>query len=99
MAASYNASLLASRQDVVVVTINYRLNVFGFAVTPLPNGEVLANNGLRDQRVAMQWVRTNIEAFGGVSKQITIFGESAGGQSVLYRVISPGSKGLFDAGI
>lgn len=60
--------------------LSYRLNVFGF-----PGGSDLTNNlGLLDQRLAVEWVRDNIEAFGGDSKRITIFGQSAGGSSVDY---------------
>jgi cholinesterase len=64
---------------VILVTINYRLNIFGFPTAP---GIVYQNPGLLDQRLAMEWVRDNIEAFGGDPNRITLFGESAGGIAV-----------------
>jgi len=94
----YNGSVLASRQQVVVVAANYRLAAFGFAATGGPRG-ARANNGFRDQREAMRWVRAHIRAFGGDPHRLTIFGESAGGQSVAIHTVSPGSAGLFDRAI
>jgi cholinesterase len=77
----YIGSKLAATQDVVVVTINYRMNVFGFPGAPtLPD----QNLGILDQRLAVEWVRDNIVGFGGDPKRITIFGESAGSMSVDY---------------
>ena len=81
--------------DVVVVTINYRLNVFGF----LGAGELAAeagaagtgNYGIADQRAAMAWVQTHIHAFGGDGSDITVFGESAGGNSVLNHLAQKAS--------
>ncbi len=70
------------REGVIVVTINYRLNAFGFLPHPAledPTG----NFGLKDQVMALEWVQDNIEAFGGDPENVTIFGESAGGHSVL----------------
>jgi cholinesterase len=77
----YIGSKLAANQDVVVVTVNYRMNVFGFPGAPtLPN----QNLAILDQRMAVEWVRDNIAGFGGDPKRITIFGESAGAISVDY---------------
>ncbi|KAJ5238356.1 hypothetical protein N7468_002975 [Penicillium chermesinum] len=74
----YDGESLAADHDVVVVTINYRLNIFGFSGAPgLPQ-----NVGLLDQRMAVEWVHQNIKAFGGDPDRITIFGSSAGGASV-----------------
>lgn len=87
----FNASVLAARENVVVVAANYRLGAFGFAAT-LPSG---LNNGLRDQQVALHWVRMHIAKFGGDPGRVTLFGESAGGGSVSFHVWSPASKGLF----
>ncbi|KAF2396044.1 alpha/beta-hydrolase [Trichodelitschia bisporula] len=75
----YTGSRLAGEQDVVVVTFNYRINIFGFPLAPALTD---ANPGLLDQRLAVEWVRDNIASFGGDPKRITIFGESAGGASV-----------------
>ncbi|EAW10001.1 carboxylesterase [Aspergillus clavatus NRRL 1] len=76
----YTGEHLAAKNDVVVVTFNYRLNIFGFSGAPgLPQ-----NVGLLDQRMAIEWVHSNIAAFGGDPGRITIFGQSAGGASVDY---------------
>ncbi|GES60367.1 carboxylesterase, type B [Aspergillus terreus] len=76
----YNGQALADEHDVVVVTFNYRLNIFGFSGAPgLPQ-----NVALLDQRLAVEWVHRNIAAFGGDPTRITIFGQSAGGASVDY---------------
>nr|AXU41412.1 carboxylesterase 1 [Conopomorpha sinensis] len=78
--------------DVVLVTINYRLEVFGFLCLDTP--EVPGNAGMKDQQAALKWVQKNIHSFGGDAKNVTIFGESAGGASVAYHFLSPTSKGL-----
>ena len=76
----YDGEYLAGNQDVVVVTLNYRVNIFGFPGVPsLPQ-----NPGLLDQRLAVKWVRDNIAGFGGDPTKITLFGQSAGGASVDY---------------
>ncbi|GME47549.1 hypothetical protein W97_08595 [Neofusicoccum parvum] len=77
----YDGSSLAANQDVVVVTINYRLNVYGFPGSPeIPIDA--RNLGFLDQRKALDWVQQNVGAFGGDPTKVTIFGESAGGYSV-----------------
>ena len=73
--AWYDGSNLAQRADAIVVSINYRLGVFGFLGA--------TNLGLLDQICALRWVNRNIEAFGGDPENVTIFGESAGGASVV----------------
>jgi para-nitrobenzyl esterase len=97
----YDGQFLASRQDVVVVTFNYRLGPLGFF--PLPaladEGSPLGNQGLLDQRRLLEWVQDNIAAFGGDPGNVTIFGESAGSADVCYHVASPGSRGLFHRAI
>lgn len=97
----YESSSLASQGDVVVVTINYRLGPFGFMVHPAlkdTQGHE-GNYGFLDQVLALRWVNKNIRNFGGDPKNITIFGESAGGMSVGLHLISPLSKGLFQKAI
>ena len=100
----YDGSALA-RQGVVVVTLNYRLGPLGFMVHPAleaehrGGGAAPANFGLLDQIAALRWVRQNIAAFGGDPDRVTIFGESAGGQSVLALMTSPLAQGLFHRAI
>lgn len=77
----YDGSFFASYEDVIVVTVNYRTNVFGFATTPeLPIDQ--QNLGFLDQRMALDWVQRNIRAFGGSPDKVTVFGESAGAFSI-----------------
>ncbi|KAK5149886.1 hypothetical protein LTS14_010601 [Recurvomyces mirabilis] len=76
----YNGQYLADTEDVVVVTINYRLGIFGFSGAP----GLEQNVGLRDQRSAVEWVRDNIAGFGGDCERIIILGQSAGASSVDY---------------
>jgi para-nitrobenzyl esterase len=96
----YNASWLATRGDIVVVTINYRLGALGFLAHPAfgPKGDV-GNYGLADQQAALRWVRDNIAKFGGDPDKVTIAGESAGAMSVCDHLVAPGSAGLFRAAI
>jgi para-nitrobenzyl esterase len=94
----YDGAPLARRGDVVVVTINYRLGPLGFLylkdLCPDLDGAV-GNAGIRDQVVALEWVRDNIAAFGGDPENVTIFGESAGGMSVGTLLGMPSARGLF----
>ncbi|WYZ34010.1 hypothetical protein EsH8_I_000286 [Colletotrichum jinshuiense] len=76
----YNGKYFAEAQDVIVITVNYRINIFGFPGAP---GQP-QNLGLRDQRAAVEWVRDNIAGFGGDPAKITIAGQSSGGVSVDY---------------
>ncbi|KAI8422006.1 hypothetical protein MSG28_009911 [Choristoneura fumiferana] len=85
------------RHDVIYVSINYRLDVLGFLCLDIE--EVPGNAGLKDQVLALRWVKRNINNFGGDPENITIFGESAGGVSVSYHLMSPMSKGLFKRAI
>ena len=84
-------------RDVVVVSINYRLGLLGGLY--LDREKVPGNQGLRDQILALRWVQDNIHQFGGDKKRVTVFGESAGGMSVMNLVLSPAAKGLFSAAI
>ncbi|CAH0713057.1 unnamed protein product, partial [Brenthis ino] len=85
------------RHGVILVTINYRLEILGFLCLGIK--EAPGNVGLKDQVESLRWVKRNIKAFGGEPNKITIFGESAGAASVLYHVVSPMSKGLFQKAI
>jgi para-nitrobenzyl esterase len=91
------------RAGVVLVTVNYRLNVFGYMSHPALSAEsptgTSGNYGLQDLIAALGWVRENIAAFGGDPANVTIFGESAGGQSVSELMASPQARGLFDKAI
>jgi len=89
----YDASPLALRGDVVVVTINYRLGLFGFLSTE--DKASRGNFGLWDQHLAFKWAKDNIASFGGNPNSITIFGESAGGWSVSLQSLAIQNKGLF----
>ncbi|UGV31247.1 carboxylesterase family protein [Halopseudomonas aestusnigri] len=84
-------------EDIVVVTVNYRLGKLGFTAHPGLTEEQGASGsyGILDQQMALQWVQDNIEAFAGDPANVTIFGESAGGLSVLSHLVSPASSGLF----
>lgn len=84
-----------ARDGVVLVSMNYRLGAPGFA--PLPDAP--SNRGIRDQLAALEWVQDNIAGFGGDPGNVTIFGESAGGMSVLTLATSPASQGLFHRAI
>ena len=90
----YNGSRLAANGNVVVVNLTYRIGVFGgFELGDL--GEGFDDNlALRDQIAALRWVRDNIAAFGGDPQRVTVFGESAGGTSVLALLASPAARGL-----
>lgn len=97
-AALYDGRHLAAR-GVVLVTLNYRLGRFGFFDHPQIDRSEGPNFGLLDQRAALCWVRDNIAAFGGDPRRVTLFGNSAGGESVLFHMTSPGSRGLFHRAI
>jgi para-nitrobenzyl esterase len=89
-----------ARKGVVTVTLNYRLGHAGwFAHPALDKQAEFANYGLMDQIAALKWVKANIAAFGGDPKNVTIFGESAGGISVLYLMLAPDARGLFQKAI
>ncbi|XP_032743529.1 acylcarnitine hydrolase-like isoform X1 [Rattus rattus] len=97
MASLYDGSMLAAMENVVVVTIQYRLGVLGFFSTG--DQHARGNWGYLDQVAALRWVQQNIAHFGGNPDRVTIFGESAGGTSVSSHVVSPMSRGLFHGAI
>jgi para-nitrobenzyl esterase len=88
-----------AKQGVVVVSMNYRMGIFGFFTLPeliVESPQKAAGNyGIMDQLAALQWVQRNIAAFGGDPSNVTIFGESAGSMSVSVLMASPAAKGLF----
>lgn len=90
----YKGAKILKSDDVVLVTTQYRLGTFGFLSTG--DDAVSANNGMKDMVQGLRWVQENIEAFGGDPSQVTIMGESAGSASVLYLLISPLARGLFN---
>jgi para-nitrobenzyl esterase len=98
----YDGASLAQR-GIVTVTVNYRLDVFGFLALPALAAEspehATGNYGLLDQNAALRWVQRNIAAFGGDPGQVTIGGESAGSMSVSAHMASPLSKGLMQRAI
>ncbi|KAH6929817.1 hypothetical protein HPB50_005968 [Hyalomma asiaticum] len=90
----YDMEKFVSKSDVIFVTLNYRIGVFGFLTTNTE--EAPANNGLWDQNLALKWVKRNIANFGGDHNDVTFAGQSAGGMSVSFHAISPHSRGLFN---
>ena len=98
---SYDGASLAASEDVVVVSINHRLNVLGF-LDLSAFGEKYAksgNAGLLDMVAALQWVKDNISGFGGNPDNVTIFGQSGGGGKVTTLLATPSAKGLFHKAI
>lgn len=99
----YDGGRLAARGDVVVVSMEYRLGIFGFSyLDGLDGGDEFAgsgNLGLIDQQLALRWVQEHIAAFGGDPDRVTVFGESAGSMSVVAHLAMPSSEGLFGQAI
>uniref|UniRef100_A0A667ZYD9 Carboxylic ester hydrolase n=1 Tax=Myripristis murdjan TaxID=586833 RepID=A0A667ZYD9_9TELE len=94
----YNGFFLSRSEGVVVVSMNYRLGAFGFLSLPDSNS-IRGNAGLLDQQLALQWVANNIAGFGGDPSKVTLFGESAGGASVGFHLLSPRSHALFNRAV
>ncbi|XP_046549283.1 cholinesterase 1-like [Haliotis rubra] len=93
----YEGKFLAAENDVIVVSMNYRLGPLGFSY--LGPDTIPGNMGLMDQRLALQWVKDNIVNFGGDPTRVTLFGESAGAACVSHHLASPLSRDLFDRAI
>ncbi|RYC53822.1 hypothetical protein CHU98_g12387 [Xylaria longipes] len=91
----------SQQQPIIAVSLNYRVNVFGFFQSPEVLAEGSANAGLLDQRLALAWIRENIAAFGGDPERVTVWGESAGAQSIALHLHSFGGRdhGLFQSAI
>jgi len=98
----YDGAALA-RKGVVLVTINYRVGIFGYFAHPEliaeANGGICANFGTSDQIEALRWIKNNIADFGGDPDNVTVFGESAGAMSVCQLMASPLARGLFDKAV
>lgn len=88
----YVGDILSAHGEVIVVTFNYRLNIFGFLSTG--DNSLPGNYGLWDQQMAIEWVHEHIVPFGGDPELVTLFGHSAGAASVIYQSMYPGNKGL-----
>ena len=96
-ASQYYGEAMVLGSDIILVTINYRVGVFGFFTDG--SEEATGNAGMLDQIMALKWVKENIRSFRGDPDRVTIFGESAGGWSVSAHMISPMSRGLFKRAI
>ncbi|TCK04146.1 carboxylesterase/lipase family protein [Marinobacterium mangrovicola] len=94
----FDPTRLTENQQVISVSMNYRMGPLGYLSHP-QLGDASGNFGSLDQQLAMQWVKDNIESFGGDPDNITIFGESAGGMSVGTQMLMPSSRGLFQKAI
>lgn len=101
--SQFDPTKLVTTGDVLVVTLNYRLGALGFLAHPALSAESAyggsGNYGIMDQQLALQWVQRNIAAFGGDPERVTVFGESAGGNSVFAHLVSPTAEGLFQRAI
>lgn len=99
--SSYDGSALAREQDVVVVGVNHRLNVFGHLDLSAygEKYQYSANVGIMDIQMALEWIQANITVFGGDPQNVTIFGQSGGGAKVLSMMTTPYAQGLFHKGI
>jgi para-nitrobenzyl esterase len=98
----YDGTNLAKKEDVVVVSVNHRLNLFGFLHLAGLGGEKWAgatNVGVQDLVAALQWVKDNIEGFGGDPDRVTIFGQSGGGGKTTTVMAMPSARGLFHRSI
>ena len=97
-ATYYSGDVISKMGDTIVVSLSYRLNVFGFLYAG-ESEQVHGNMGLHDQLLGLKWIQENIHKFGGDPKQVTIFGQSAGSFSVGSLVLSPLAQGLFHRAI
>ncbi len=100
--AYYDGQKLSERGDVVVVSLNYRLGIFGFVDMSVLGGDAYdgsENNGIRDQILALRWIRQNIDRFGGDPQNVTAFGESAGGIDISAILATERPQRWFDRAI
>ncbi len=99
---AYDGTQLARHEEVVAVTLNHRLNVFGFLDVAAIGGnkyQQSSNLGLQDIIAALRWIQVNIESFGGDPDKVTIYGQSGGGRKVSTLLAMPAAKGLFHRAI
>jgi len=100
---TFDGAYLAAAHNIIVVVVQYRLDVFGFMALDALSAEqsdgTTGNYGLQDQRFALRWIKENADAFGGDSERITLSGQSAGAVSVCAHMVSPASAGLFSRAI
>src|SRR5258708_36675368 len=90
----FDGAIMAAQGHAIVVTINYRVNAFGFLALPSQGKDQFSGEyGLIDQQAAMRWVRSNATAFGGDPRNVTIFGESAAGASASIPMTTPAAGG------
>lgn len=92
----YDGSYTASTKPLIIITSNYRLGALGFLAV---GDSISGNQGILDQRFALQWVQRNIKSFGGDPSRVTLWGESAGAMSTGLHLVSPGSDGLYHQAI
>lgn len=97
----YDGKALVNNGNIIFVSLNYRVGIFGFFSHPSINqeGDRRGNFGIMDQQLALSWVQQNISNFGGDKFNVTVFGESAGGASILAHIAAPSSRGLFHKAI
>jgi len=96
---SYESEHLVNTTNVIVVLLQYRLGVLGFLATGNGRDDIKGNYGILDQRLAIAWVKANIEVFGGDPNQITLFGQSAGAQSTALHFITQDMQSFFQQAI
>ena len=98
---NYRGDQIARQTGAIVITVNYRLGIFGFlALKSLDDDDprhVSGNYGLLDQQAALRWIRANAQSFGGDPGRVTLFGQSAGALSIIEQMVSPSAAGLFSA--
>ncbi|WP_328993117.1 carboxylesterase family protein [Kribbella sp. NBC_01245] len=95
----YDPTRLLAQDDVLFVSVNYRLGALGYLKHPSLKDPYAGNFGLADQQAALRWVRANIASFGGDPHNVTLWGESAGAFSTCAQLAAPGARGLFDKAI
>lgn len=95
----YDGRTLVSEENVILVSINYRLGNLGFLYLEKGRNEAPGNAGMFDQIMGLQWIRDNIKFFGGNPNNVTLFGESAGAVSISFHLLSPLSRNLFSQAI